>query len=209
MLIDEKTNPASKFYVKPSRSGTQLNIVNRRFPKLSFRHGQSNLFPTTSDHKKWFNTITWNYGLNYTNTEREYYESVEIDSAFYWEMDGNSTLKKHSEKNNGMVHTSSINAPQKVFKYISINPSLNLKSAWVNETQEGIWNDSSFSFDKQSKVGFATRTTGSFSMNANTQIYGLIGIPFGPLRALRHVISPSVGYSWTPDFSKPLFGKDL
>ena len=209
LLIDEKTNPESRFYVKPSRSGTQLNIVNRRFPKLSFRHGQTNLFPTTSDHKKWFNTITWNYGLNYTNTEREYYESVEIDSAFYWGMDGNSTLKKHSEKNNGMVHTSSINAPQKVFKYISINPSLNLKSAWVNETQEGIWNDSSFSFDKQSKAGFATRTTGSFSMNANTQIYGLIGIPFGPLRALRHVISPSVGYSWTPDFSKPLFGKDL
>ena len=54
--------------------------------------------------------------------------------------------QKSIVKNNGMVHTSSINAPQKVFKYISINPSLNLKSAMVNETQEGIWNDSSFSF---------------------------------------------------------------
>mgnify|MGYP002805614099 FL=1 len=53
------------------------------------------------------------------------------------------------------------------------------------------------------------RTTGSFSMNTNTQIYGLFPIPFGPVRAVRHVMSPSIGYSWTPDFSKSLFGKDL
>lgn len=209
LLINEKINPESRFYVKPSRSGTQLNIINRRFPKFSFRHGQSNLFPTISEKKKWFNTITWNYGLNYTNTDREYYKSVEIDSSFNWEMNADNTLKVHNEQNNGWIHTSSINAPQKIFKYISLNPSLNLKSAWVNKTQEGSWNDTSFSFDKTQKTGFATRTTGSFSMNANTQIYGLIGIPLGPVRAIRHVISPSVGYSWAPDFSKPFFGKDL
>jgi len=207
LLIDEKTNPDSRFYVKPSRSGTQINISNRRFPKLSFRHGQSNFFPTESENKRWYNTITWNYALNYTNTERDYYKSVEVDSSFYWERNADSTLKKQNEKNNGWVHTSSINAPQKIFKYISINPSLNLKSAWVNKTQEGIWNGSSY--DKTTKTGFATRTTGSFSMNTNTQIYGLIGIPYGPLKAIRHVMSPSIGYSWTPNFSETLFGKNL
>ena len=46
-------------------------------------------------------------------------------------------------------------------------------------------------------------------MNANTQIYGLFSIPIGPVKAIRHVISPSTGYSWTPDFSKPFFGNDL
>ena len=46
-------------------------------------------------------------------------------------------------------------------------------------------------------------------MNANTQIYGLFPIPIGPVKAIRHVMSPTVGYSWTPDFSKPVFGKDL
>ena len=207
LLIDEKTNSNSRFYVEPSRAGTQININNTRFPKFSFRHGQSNLFPTESEKKRWYNTITWNYALNYTNTERDYYKSVEIDSSFYWEKNADSTLKKQNEQNNGWVHTSSINAPQKIFKYISINPSLNLKSTWVNKTQEGIWNGSSY--DKTTKTGFATRTTGSFSMNTNTQIYGLIGIPYGPLKAIRHVMSPSIGYSWTPNFSEPFFGKDL
>ena len=73
---------------------------------------------TISEKKKWFNTITWNYGLNYTNTDREYYKSVEIDSSFNWEMNADNTLKVHNEQNNGWIHTSSINAPQKIFKYI-------------------------------------------------------------------------------------------
>ena len=208
LLIDDKTNPSSNFFVSPTREGTQINIGNKTFPKFSFRHGQSNLFPTSATKKKWYNTITWNYGLNYTNKNRDYYESVQVDSAqFKWERDSSGTLIEKNEQNNGWIHTSTINAPQKLFKYISINPSVNLKSAWVNETQEGMWDGSTF--DKKTKTGFASRTTGSFSMNANTQVYGLFAIPIGPLKAIRHVMSPSIGYSWTPDFSKKVFGQDL
>ena len=205
LLIDDKVNPLSPYFINPTKAGTQLNSVNRTFPKLSFRHGQSNLVPTTATDKKWFNTITWNYGLSFNNKDRDYYESVYIDSSdsFSW-LDSTS-----NEQNSGWVHTSSINAPQKVFKYISLNPSMNLKSVWVDEYYEGDWVDSTISFNKKIKQGFASRTTGSFSMNANTQIYGLIPISFGPVKAIRHVMSPSIGYSWTPDFSEPLFGKDL
>ena len=205
LLIEDKVNPLSPYFINPTKAGTQLNSVNRTFPKLSFRHGQSNLVPTTATDKKWFNTITWNYGLSFNNKDRDYYESVYIDSSdsFSW-LDSTS-----NEQNSGWVHTSSINAPQKVFKYISLNPSMNLKSVWVDKYYEGQWVDSTHSFNKKIKQGFASRTTGSFSMNANTQIYGLIPIPFGPVKAIRHVMSPSIGYSWTPDFSEPLFRKDL
>ena len=208
LLIDDKTNPSSNYFISPNKEGAQINIGNQIFPKFSFRHGQSNLFPSNATKKKWYNTITWNYGLNYTNKNRDYYESVQIDSAlFQWGRDSSGVLIEKSEQNNGWIHTSTINAPQKLFKYISINPSINLKSAWVNETQEGIWNGSTF--DKTNKEGFAARTTGSFSMNTNTQVYGLFAIPIGPLRAIRHIMSPSIGYSWTPDFSKKVFGQDL
>ena len=47
LLIDEKTNSNSRFYVEPSRAGTQININNTRFPKFSFRHGQSCLLYTS------------------------------------------------------------------------------------------------------------------------------------------------------------------
>ena len=207
LLINEKADPQSNYYVQPSRAGTQINLQNQTFPKFSFRHGQSNLFPTTATKKKWFNTIKWNYGLNYTNNSRDFYESIQIDSTAYgWNRDSLGTLVKSSEKNDGWIHTSNINAPQKMFKYISINPSVNIKSAWVNKTNEGIWNGSKF--EESIKEGFAARTTGSFSLSASTQVYGLFAIPFGPVKALRHVLSPSIGYSWAPDFSKPIFGKN-
>ncbi|MFL2998468.1 MAG: putative LPS assembly protein LptD [Candidatus Neomarinimicrobiota bacterium] len=206
LLINDKINPESRFYVIPKKAGSQLYIENRTFPKFSFRHGQSDLFPTSASKKNWYNNINWNYSLSFNSQDRDYYESYQqIDSTqFYW--DGSKKLNK---QDNVILHTSRINAPQKLFKYITINPSVNLKSAWVNKFKEGRWIDSTKTFDEIDKEGFAFRTTGSFSLNSNTQIYGIIPIPFGPLSIIRHVISPSIGYSWTPDFSQPLFGRDL
>ena len=82
---------------------------------------------------------------------------------------------------------------KKLLKHISINPTINIKSAWVNKTTEGFWNGNEF--EKSTNEGFATRTTGSFNLNASTQFYGLLPIPFGPIKAFRHVLSPSIGYS--------------
>jgi len=211
LLIDDKVNPSSPFYVQPTKAGTQLNIQSQSFPKFSFRHGQSDLIPTTATDKKWYNTINWNYTVNYNRKTRGYYESVSLDTSdtFIWDQDSLGNLMKYDESNEGWTHRSSINAPQKLFKYISVNPSLSLRSVWVDETKEGVWIDSTQTFQTTLKQGFATRTTGSFSLNANTKVYGLFPMPIGPVRAVRHVMSPSVGYSWTPDFSKPVFGQDL
>ena len=84
-------------------------------------------------------------------------------------------------------------------------PRITLKSSWVYRTFDKKWNEQDSLFQSIEKDGFDTRTTGSFSINANTKIYGAFPIPIGPLKVIRHVASPSIGYSWTPDFSKPLF----
>ncbi len=205
LLIDDKINPSSRFYVQPNKAGNQLYIQNRTFPKFSFRHGQSDLFPSNALNKKWYNSINWNYNFNFNNQEKNYYESIKVDSSnFSWEP---NNIK--NKKDNVLIHSSRINAPLKLFKYIALNPSLNLKSAWIDKYKDGVWIDSTASFREIKKNKYAFRTTGSFSLNSNTQIYGIIPIPFSTIKAIRHVFSPSIGYSWTPDFSKPVFGKDL
>ena len=214
LLINDKVNPESSFYINPSRAGTQLNIINRTIPKISFRHGQSNLIPTTAKNKKWYNNITWNYGLNFTNKDRDYYESKENtinDSTivFQWSKQENGELITHNDQKQGWIHTTSINAPQKILKYITLNPRLNLRSVWVNESFDGIWDKNTGSFTKSLKKGFASRTTGSFSLSSNTKLYGMFPIPFGPLKVIRHTASPSISFSYTPDFSKPVLGRNL
>ena len=208
LLVKEKVNTNSKYYIQPNIEGTQINVSTRTFPKFSFRHGQSHIFPSTASNKRWYNTITWSYNMNFSNIDRDYYESVNSDSNTYsWARDDAQSIIKYNDRKSGLTHTTNINAPQKLFKYISINPSINIKSSWVNQTQRGYWNGSFF--DQSPEDGFAAMTTGSFSLSSNTQVYGIIPIPIGSLKAIRHVLSPSIGYSWSPDFSKPFFGKNL
>ena len=211
LLAKEKTDKNSNYYVKPSRAGSQINITNTTFPKFSFRHGQSNLIPSKNDINKWYNNINWNYGFNYTSKDRNYYESTYIDSLedFDWKRNKNNEIIDTLFIDKGWTHTASINMPSKLFKYITINPRVTLKSSWVYRTFDKKWNEQDSLFQSIEKDGFDTRTTGSFSINANTKIYGAFPIPIGPLKVIRHVASPSIGYSWTPDFSKPLFGQDL
>jgi len=211
LLAKEKTDKNSNYYVKPSRAGSQINITNTTFPKFSFRHGQSNLIPSKNDINKWYNNINWNYGFNYTSKDRNYYESTYIDSLedFDWKRNKNNEIIDTLFIDKGWTHTASINMPSKLFKYITINPRITLKSSWVYRTFDKKWNEQDSLFQSIEKDGFDTRTTGSFSINANTKIYGAFPIPIGPLKVIRHVASPSIGYSWTPDFSKPLFGQDL
>jgi hypothetical protein len=67
------------------------------------------------------------------NKERLYYESDEaiIDdttSYYMW------NAEKQNFRDNVMRHSLSINSPTKIFRYITFNPSINMKSDWVNKT---------------------------------------------------------------------------
>ena len=211
LLVNQKVNPSSNYFVQPSREGTQLNITNSTLPKFSFRHGQSQLFKSSLIQKKWYNNIKWDYGLNYTNKQRSYYESDfnNLLGTYDWRKDDDGNLKDTTIFEDGWIHTASLNSPSKIFKYISINPSIKLKSAWVNKTYDNVFDDSSQTYIKKENHNFAARTIAAFSINGNTKIYGLLTMPFGPLKVIRHVASPTIGFSWTPDYSKPILGYNL
>jgi len=78
----------------------------------------------------------------------------------------------------------------------------------VNRTYSGNIDTTSGQINKNEVKGFNTRTTGSFNINMNTQVYGLFPVKLGKMEAIRHVISPSIGYSYRPDFSKEVFGRN-
>jgi hypothetical protein len=40
----------------------------------------------------------------------------------------------------------------------------------------------------------------------NTRIFGLVQFKKGKIAAIRHVMTPNVGFSWRPDFSDPTYG---
>ena len=56
------------------------------------------------------------------------------------------------------------------------------------------------------KVGFKRRFTWHSSVTAKTNLYGLLPINIGHLNSLRHVITPSLSFTFQPDFSDAKYG---
>ena len=208
LMVDDKIDSNSVFYTKPSKAGLQTNITSATLPSMNFTLGQRNLIPDKGGETHWYNNMTWRYNTSLTNKERLYYESEEIsinDTTSYYQWDN----EKQHFRDNVMRHSLSFNSPTKIFRYITFNPSISLKSDWVNRTFSGYLDSTTNSIIPTEVPGFATRTTGNFGVSVNTQIYGLFPLNIGKLIAVRHVVSPSIGYSYKPDFSQPVFGNDL
>ncbi|KPK92590.1 hypothetical protein AMJ80_06495, partial [bacterium SM23_31] len=105
----------------------------------------------------------------------------------------------------GIEHNLSFAMPARLFTYISLNPGLNYKEEWFNETvRKHVDEQNNVVTDKEK--GFFVRRTGSFSVGLNTKLYGLFNPNIGSLKSIRHVLTPSLSFSYRPDFSGPAFG---
>ena len=165
LMANRKIDVNSSFYQAPLRAETQLNITTNTLPSLSFRHGQRPIFATKSSEKSWFNNITYNYSANFNNKNKKYYESVggDSDGEYIWETDSNGDPIESSKSDKLLAHSFSLSAPQKIFRYISINPRLSIKSDWVDEYYvAGL--DTNYAYESVKQSGFATRTTGSIGV---------------------------------------------
>jgi hypothetical protein len=109
-----------------------------------------------------------------------------------------------AENDRGARHALQFAVPGKLGP-LALTPSVSAASVWVDETQE-LTRRQDGSLDTVVVSGFAARQTFSSSLSASTQLYGVVHPRLGRLETIRHVLSPSVSASWTPDFSKSSWG---
>tara|TARA_B100000315_G_scaffold259659_1_gene316547 strand:- start:1207 stop:2748 length:1542 start_codon:yes stop_codon:yes gene_type:complete len=209
-MAEKKIDQNTVFYSTPTREGQQINITTNTLPQLAFTHSQRALFPTRAKKKQWYHNINYRYSSRFTNNLKNYYESEayaidDTTTGYRWMMNENEDPLAQSFADYFMTHSSGLSMSSKIFKYINVTPSLSLKSDWVNRSFTGAI-DSTGIVNRNEVTGFAARTTGSFNISMNTQIYGLFPIKIGKMESIRHVIAPSIGYSYRPDFSQEVFG---
>lgn len=109
---------------------------------------------------------------------------------------------------NGMQHDIPISATFTLFKYFNLTPSVNYTERWYTRKVMRDWDD-----QRQREVntdtiyGFYRVYNYSASLGLNTKIYGMYKPLLFPKKELqiRHVITPSVSISATPDFGSSLF----
>lgn len=182
----------------------QSNESDYVFPSMTFNHRQSNLFESISGKKLgtqrgWYQNIMFAYNSRLLYSGSHKMSITQVDTS---KLDTSFT----DTQKFGLKHTFSLNAPQKIFKYINIRPSINFDEVWVDEIAVGTIDPQSNKLVTSTKKGFAARHTFNTAVALSTKLYGMFEPHIGSLRAIRHTLTPSVSFSYTPDFSTANYG---
>ena len=112
---------------------------------------------------------------------------------------------------NGMQHKIPVSATFNLFKYINIVPSFNYTERWYLRKVKQSYDPSPASTDhvKRDTInGFNRLSDYNLSLQMNTKLYGMYKPLFMKSKELqiRHVFTPTVSYTYTPDFGKSRYG---
>lgn len=113
--------------------------------------------------------------------------------------DFTDVLKEYGQY--GIKHSGSVSTNAKLLKYFTFNPSANFTERWYFQQYD-------YAFDSVVNKATVVDTISGFSavrdfgLNAsmNTKIYGTFVLSKGPVKAIRHMITPRVSFNYRPDF---------
>jgi len=223
-LLRQEIVSNANYYKSWEESGNSISLSYQRNQDLSsgniteylptFSFSKSQMYPfkskKNSGEQKWYELI----GLNYNNQ----FQNRRIKK------DGQLAIR------GGVHHILGINAAPK-FGYINIVPSFTYEELWYNKRikKENIYvtvPGSKINTENMQVAGnyIYTPSTGYDSVattdikqlqfvrtfilgvSASTKIYGIYQPQALGIAALRHTISPSISYSYHPDFSQKKWG---
>jgi len=111
---------------------------------------------------------------------------------------------------NGMRHSIPVSATFNVLKYINISPSFNYTERWYLQSVKKDWDKTNQREVVDTTSGFNRVYDFNMGVSASTKLYGF----YIPIRSLfgdkvdriRHVMTPSIGFGYTPDFGDSKWG---
>ena len=143
--------------------------------------------------KRWYEKISLQYTGSITNSISTKDNLLFKTPLTQWE--------------NGMQHKIPVSATFNLFKYINIVPSFNYTERWYLRKVKQSYDPSPASTDhvKRDTInGFNRLYDYNLSLQMNTKLYGMYKPLFMKSKELqiRHVFTPTVSYTYTPDFGK-------
>jgi len=172
----------------------------RLLPSVSLNFGQRQLFGKRDPDKKKPSTVKPEERRWYEN----FYYSLSSSAQNTLSKDSDSTQVKRLSSANHNISLS-LNGIKAFFPWLSLNQSMQATEDWFDRATD-------YFIQADGKVGsalnkgFTARHLFTYSASTNTKLYGTFQPKLGPVRALRHVMTPSVGFSFRPDFSDSRWG---
>ncbi|MEO5570503.1 MAG: putative LPS assembly protein LptD [Bacteroidia bacterium] len=166
--------------------------ITIRFPQADF--SVSRFFPFQKKNpvgeQKWYEKIGTSYAVSLQN------KLVTKDSLLFTK----GTLEKFQY---GMQHFIPVNTSIKFLKFFTLAPNFTYNERWYMQTIEKHFDEDSNRVVIDTITGFKAGRDFSTSASMLTKIYGLVQFKDAKIMAIRHVMSPSLTFSYRPDFSTP------
>ena len=150
-----------------------------------------------SGKERWYEKISMSYTGQFSNSI-----TTKEDQLFH------SNLIK--DWRNGMSHRIPISANFMLFKYINISPSFTFNDRMYTNKITRSWDEVSQRELADTTYGFYNVYNWNLAVSANTTLYGFYK-PWKKLfgdkiMAVRHVMKPSVSFTYAPDFGSESYG---
>ena len=177
----------------------QDSIVSISLPELTLSISQFYPFrrKKAAGEERWYEKISMRYSGRMSNS----IETKE-DKLF------KSNLIK--DWRNGFMHSVPINASFTLLNYFNVSPSITFNDRMYMMKVNREWDEANQKEVADTTYGFHNVYDWNMSLQLSTKIYGMF-IPnkkiFGDkIQAIRHVFSPSVTFSYAPDFGASHYG---
>lgn len=171
-------------------------LTDIRLPQLNVAINQFYLFkPKTGVRTGLLENITVNTGLQFSN----YVSGVKSGDLF--------TKTMYDKMQTGLKNNIGLTTNTTVAKYFTFSLGANIDNVGTTKTLTKEYNPITNTLDKTQHKNLTGFSTFSTSASLQTVLYGML--KFGKkskIQAIRHMITPSIGLTYAPDFGKPSFG---
>ncbi len=147
--------------------------------------------------EKWYEQFALSY--NTTLQNKINFKASEVRDPDFWD-----------KMQTGMTHNFSIGLPTfTILKYFTLAPSVSYGMNWFFSSQNQYYNPETDKLETE-RTGlfedFGITQDFSASASLSTRLYGMFNFRRGKLKAIRHMISPSLSVSYAPEMGTALNG---
>ncbi|NEV94374.1 LPS-assembly protein LptD [Psychroflexus sp. YR1-1] len=170
---------------------TNTEVINLTLPTLQFSIGRVFPFaPKTGTKKGAIHNINLQYNVRAEN------RITTTDSLFF-------RPEMFEGADVGARHSIPISTNFKIFEHFSVSAGMNYDEVWTLKTFDQQYDEQLRKVRRDTITGFDSYRTYNFSTSVGTTVYGMFD--FGDdkkIKAIRHVMRPSVSYNISPAFDQ-------
>ena len=192
--------------------------VNLKLPSFNLSMNRINPFlKKGKPASTWYENINFNYSLDGQNNMTNRLPSApSLPTGISYENFPNTTQERDAEKigfsfsnideiwrrsQQGLQHRIPVSTSMKVLKYFSLTPSFNWNEITYFKKLHYEYNEATKKIRIDTLGGVQRVYNYNTGASLNTNIYGIKHFKKGRLKAIRHVMRPSISYSFTPDYT--------